>query len=156
MQTPLIKRFSQWLGTWRGPAEFADGQRGMMQMTLEALFNGDVIEVVGTSFDQEGDSILRGMGYLSLGRDGRAVQNIYYSLVGFALLHEVPDDQGVLAMQGPLPGNLHIDIAFSGDRNSLSLSSRVGEGYTGKPGQPRTFTRMQRIGGVARRREGFK
>ncbi|MCZ7607542.1 MAG: hypothetical protein M5U25_16040 [Planctomycetota bacterium] len=146
MGTPLINRFQYWLGVWRGPITWSDGRSALMQFRFEPAFNGQAIEVRTVAFDADGAVLTCGHGFLSLGRDGRVVNNMYYNLVGFALLHEVPDDPGMLSLQGPLPGNRRIDIAMYVEGDDFSLSSRITEGYAARDEGPRTVTHMRRIG----------
>ncbi|MCB9936457.1 MAG: hypothetical protein H6840_12285 [Planctomycetes bacterium] len=146
MTTPLIKRFHDWLGVWRGPIEWSDGRRGIMEFTFESIFNGQAIEVRTVSFDSEGAPLTRGWGYLSLDRNGRVIDNIYFSDAGFSVLHEVADDPGMLSLHGPLPGNRNLDVAMMVEDDVLAISSRLGEGYAASDARPRTFTRMRRIG----------
>lgn len=146
MDTPLVKRFLPWLGLWRGPITWSDGRTGLMQFSFEAIFNGQAIESRTIAYDANGATLTTGHGYLSLGRDGRVVNNMYYSLAGFAMLHEVPDDPGMLSLQGPLPGNRRIDVAMFIEGDVLNLSSKVSEGYVARDDGPRTVTLMRRVG----------
>lgn len=149
MATALLKRFRRWLGVWRGPITWSDGRSGLMQFSFESIFNGQAIEIRTVAYDAAGTPLTIGHGYFSLGRDGRLVNNMYYNLVGFAVLLEVPDDPGMLSLQGPLPGNRRIDVVMFVDGDDLSLSSRIAEGYAVRDEGPRTITHMRRIGPAA-------
>ena len=146
MDTPLVKRFLPWLGLWRGPITWSDGRTGLMQFSFEPIFNGQAIESRTIAYDANGATLTTGHGYLSLGRDGRVVNNMYYNLAGFAVLYEVPDDPGMLSLQGPLPGNRRIDVAMFVEGDVLHLSSRISEGYAAQNDGPRTITLMRRVG----------
>jgi hypothetical protein len=146
MPTPLLRRFNEWLGVWRGPITWSNGRSGLMQFSFESIFNGQAVEVRTVAFDSEGAMLNAGHGFLSIGRDGRVVNNMYYNLVGFAVLNEVPDDPGMLSLQGPLPGNRWMDAVMFVEEDVLTLSSRIGEGYAARDEGPRTVTRMRRVG----------
>lgn len=146
MPTELMRRFGHWLGTWRGPCDFADGRTGLIRFELTSIFFGEAIQLDVSSFDETGEIITRGWGFLSLDRKGRVVDNCYGNRFGFAVLTETPDDEEVLSLSGPLPGNLTMDLTMNVVDDYYSLSVRIHEGYQPTGDQPRTFTRMQRIG----------
>ncbi|MCA8916718.1 MAG: hypothetical protein KDB90_15100 [Planctomycetes bacterium] len=151
MPTRLIKRFGDWLGTWRGTCEFSDGRAGLMQFRLTSVFNGEAIQVDTASYIPEsGAPMTRGSGFFSLDRQGRVVNNIYADYLGFAVLVETPDDPEVLSLEGGLPGNMTLTVTMSVANDLMTLSSRVGEGYKSAPGRPRTYTQMKRVGPIQR------
>jgi hypothetical protein len=155
MATKLIDRFGHWLGTWRGPCDFPDGRRGVVQFVLSEIFNGEAIQLETVAYDTEtGEAIAWGDGLLSLDRQGRAVDNIYGSNFGFAMLVETPDDPGVLSMEGPLPGNLTMDVTMSVVDDVLTLSTSISEGYRTGVARPRTYSRMARVGAALRAKGG--
>ncbi|MCB9893522.1 MAG: hypothetical protein H6839_03635 [Planctomycetes bacterium] len=151
MPTPLITRFAEWLGTWRGKCEFSDGREGLMQFRLTSIFNGEAIQVETASYvSDSGAPMTRGSGFFSLDRQGRVVNNIYADYLGFAVLVETPDDPEVLSLEGGLPGNRTLAVTMSVADDLMTLSSRVGEGYKSAAGRPRTYTQMRRVGSFPR------
>ena len=118
-----MRRFGHWLGAWRGPCDFADGRTGLIEFNLTSVFFGQVIQVESVSFDSSGRIMTRGWGYFSLDRKGLVVNSAYSNALGFALLNETPDDDGVLSLTGPLPGNLTMSATMSvtGDVYALSV-----------------------------------
>jgi len=146
MPTPLMKRLGNWLGTWRGPIDFADGRAGLIQFDLTSLFFGEAIQVEAVSFDAEGAILTRGWGFISLDRKGHVVNNCFGNAIGFAVLHETPDDEEVLSLTGQLAGNQTMDVTMNVEADVYSLSVRVYEGYHQSDDRPRTYTRMKRVG----------
>lgn len=147
MMNPLMTRFHDWIGTWRGPCVLSTGAEGVIHMSFKPLFNGDVILIETYVYDQaDGANINCGVGYLTLDRDGRAVDTMYSTLLGFAMLREQPDDPDALSLAGTLADNRNMNVFMNVQQDVLTLSSRVSEGYSGVDEKPRTFTRMQRIG----------
>ncbi|MBZ0136015.1 MAG: hypothetical protein K8I27_06540 [Planctomycetes bacterium] len=146
MASSLIKRFSHWLGTWRGACELEDGGEGTLEVSLTPYFDGQVFEVSARIWENSSCEIRgHGIGFWGVNRQGRVENTMWADTLGFCLLEETPDDPDVLAMEGVLSGNLAFSVAFRNEDHVLLISTSVGEGYAAGD-KPRTYSRMTRLG----------
>lgn len=140
-----MRRFRHWLGHWSGPAEFADGAEGSLRFSLRPLFRGTVLNVEGDSTDSAGNRRYIGAGLWSLDAAGRIVASTWADQLGCLLMHEQPDDDDAIALEGPLPGNRRLSTVFRVSGGQMLISSAVLQGYGGVS-HPRSTGSLVRIG----------
>ena len=147
MANRLIDRFGNWLGFWRGPAEFEDEVPGLIEMRISPHFEGELFQIDATSFDlQTGATRQIGCGLLAMGPDGLIRDSLFGDRIGFVSLTETPDDEAVLSLQGPAPGGMTMSIGLHMDEDELVFTSRVGHDVPDASGRFRAVARLTRIG----------
>lgn len=147
MHKQIGDRFREWLGYWRGPAEFEDGVPGLIEMRISQHFEGELIQIEAKSFDlATGATHQIGCGLLATGPDGLVRESLFGDRVGFVSLTETPDDEAVLSLQGPVPGGMSMSIGFHLDEGELVFTSHVGQGVPDTDARYRAVARLTRIG----------
>jgi hypothetical protein len=142
---PELERFRPWLGQWRGAGQFAGKIPAIIEITFTPQFEGDVLEVHSASWDAEnGQCLSNGLGYWSVGPDGKVAASIYAPGMGGVMMQEVPDDPSGVCIEGMLPGNVRFTVALIAEGPTLTLTARRTEGYSNS-GESMTTGVMRRM-----------
>lgn len=117
-----------------------------MEIEFRPIFEGEAIEVTSLAWDaQSGQCLANGAGYWTADPAGKLAAAIHAIGMGAVLLREVPDDPGGVAIEGVMPGNVRFTVALVAEGETLTLTTRRTEGYTGNS-EDLTFAVMRRIG----------
>lgn len=142
---PELERFRPWLGHWRGPGTMVGVTPSFIEISFKPLFEGDVLEVISSSWDAEtGQCLSTGIGYWSSGPDGKIAAAIFSPGLGSVMMLEVPDDPAAVAIEGMASGNLRFTVALLAEGETLTLTARKTEGYAGST-ENLTYGVMRRI-----------
>lgn len=142
---PELERLRPWLGFWRGPGTFRAEREMMMEMTVRPLFEGDVVEVLSSTFDPaSGESISMGDGLWAPDGAGGIMAAVFSAQFGPALLREVPDDPPAVSMQSQLPGNIRFVTTILVEGDTLTMTAKRSLGYHGES-ETLTVASLRRI-----------
>ncbi|MCC6574783.1 MAG: hypothetical protein IT462_13470 [Planctomycetes bacterium] len=98
---PELRRFSNWLGTWQGFGDLALSKRGHVRTQIRERLGGDCIEIVAENVLDDAPGLLNGgISLLCVAPDGGLQLVAYSTTYGAMVLREMPDDPGVLALEG--------------------------------------------------------
>lgn len=129
---PELERFRQWLGHWRGPGTIMGKDPAFVETIFVPRFEGDMLEVITSSWHRDtGQCLSTGIGYWSVGPDGKLAAAIFAAGMGGVLMREVPDDPAGVAIEGMLSGNVRFTVALLAEGETLTLTARRTEGYHG-------------------------
>lgn len=129
---PELERFRPWLGHWRGPGTFVGVENSFIEISFRPMFEGEMVEVFSSSWNAEtGQFQSTGVGYWSVGPDGKVAAAIFAPGMGAVLMREIPDDPAAVAIEGMLGGNVRFTVALLAEGETLTLTARRTEGYAG-------------------------
>ncbi len=121
-----LRKFNKWLGVWNGSGDLPGSDPGIVRVVVDEGLDGEVIEIVVESVSSTNFNFLSGgIGLLVVRTDGSMRVLGYSTLYGSVVLEEVPDDPGVLAVEGVNDEKSQISVTFVVDKDIMYLTTRL-------------------------------